>query len=289
MRLVDFIASLRANRLAAGFVAVLVFASLAVVSLLDTPVYRAYATLGPAAPLVNPDRVSLTEELIGFGLGGMPEFDVFQARTSATAAFALLNSQAIARRYIESENLLPVLFAELWDAENGAWVSSDPARQPTMNDALDIFMRDVRFLSRSPATGFVRINVEWPDPRLAAEWANGLAELTDEAIRERDIREAQEAIEFLKSRAESAPLESVRQLIFALIESYTKTIVVANVKDNYAFTVIDPAVPPGPDEAINMPISFRLSLALLCAIGAGLVWVYVVHLLERLRVSGHAE
>ena len=289
MRLVDFIAALRKHQLAAATVAIVVFAGLAAVTLLDTPVYRAYATLGPAAPLVDPDRASLTEELIGLGLGATPEFDVFQARTSATAAFALLNSQAIARRFIETENLLPILFADQWNEETGTWASGDPDHQPSMNDALELFMRDVRFLSRSPATGFMRINVEWPDPKLAAAWANGLAELTDEAIRERDISEAQDAIEFLRARAEAAPLESVRQLIFALIESYTKTIVVANVKENYAFTIIDPAVAPGLDEPVNMPISFRLSLALLCALVCGLVWVYGICLTDRTRASADAQ
>ena len=142
-----------------------------------------------------------------------------------------------------------------------------------VRDALDVFERDVRYVSRNDATKFIRINIEWTDPDLAAAWANRLVELTDEVLRQRDIREAQNSIKFLQEEASRASLESVRQLIYSLIESYSKTIMLARVKDNYVFNIIDPATAPTVDEPINMPISFRLSLALLLALGCGLLYV----------------
>ena len=45
--------------------------------------------------------------------------------------------------------------------------------------------------------------------------------------------------------------------------------------DSYAFTVIDPAVAPRPDDTINMPVSFKLSLALIFAVGCSMLWVIV--------------
>jgi len=69
----------------------------------------------------------------------------------------------------------------------------------------------------------------------------------------------------------------VRQLIYTLVESYAKTIMVARVKENYAFSIIDPAVVPGSDEPINMPTSFKLSLAMLFALGCGLLYAVAAH------------
>jgi hypothetical protein len=48
---------------------------------------------------------------------------------------------------------------------------------------------------------------------------------------------------------------------------------VASVKKDYAFAIIDPAVAPRLDEPINMPHSFKLSLAVLFALGCSFVYV----------------
>jgi len=285
IRLVDILQTFREHSRAVLIVVAVALAIMSVVVFLDKPVYRAYVTLAPAPPLVDPNRMSLTDDLLGLGLGlglgDMSPFDVFQARTSTNEAFALLTSRAIGRRFIESENLMPLLFPDEWNPHAETWKEPDPDRQPSIDDALELFERDIRFISKNSATGFMRINIEWSDPVLAANWANGLAELTDEAIRERDIKEAQDSVRYLRERAQSAPLESLRQLIYTLIESYAKTIMVARVKENYAFTIIDPAMVPREDQPINMPVSFKLSLAMLFALGCGLLYAMAVHLYER--------
>jgi hypothetical protein len=60
--------------------------------------------------------------------------------------------------------------------------------------------------------------------------------------------------------------------MYELIESYGKKIMVANVKDSYVFTVIDPAMAPQADDTINMPLSFKFSLALIFALGCSILW-----------------
>jgi uncharacterized protein involved in exopolysaccharide biosynthesis len=242
-------------------------------------VYRAYVTMMPSEPLVDPGRLSITNELLGFGLADAGQMDMFPARTSMNEAFAILDSKTISRRFVEAEGLLPVLFADRWDEDAGNWIDPD-GDVPTIEDAVEIFERDVRFLSRNSQTGFMRINIEWSDPEVAARWANQLVELADETVRERDIREARDSIRFLRQQAAAAPLESVRRFIYTLIESYSKTIMVASVKEDYAFAIIDPAVPPRIDEPINMPHSFKLSLALLFALGCAFVFAVVMAQIE---------
>jgi uncharacterized protein involved in exopolysaccharide biosynthesis len=273
VRLIDVFTTMRDQRRTALIVAAAIFALMSLIIFLDQPVYRAYVTLAPSAPLVGPDQLSLADELLGLGLGSNAGIDVVPHRTTQNEAFAMLVSRSIGRQFIESEDLLPILFAEQWDATAGEWKDADTSEHPTIDDALDVFERDVRYVSRNDATKFIRINIEWTDPDLAAAWANRLVELTDEVLRQRDIREAQNSIKFLQEEASRASLESVRQLIYSLIESYSKTIMLARVKDNYVFNIIDPATAPTVDEPINMPISFRLSLALLLALGCGLLYV----------------
>jgi len=282
VRLVDVLAVMRQRIWFLSMMTAAVFAVAAIVAVLEQPVYRAYVTMAPAEPVADPDRVALPTELLGVGLAGAGQLGGFQGRTSLNEAFAILSSRTISRRFIETEGLMQVLFADLWDPDAGTWAVEDPEDIPTVDDAIEVFQRDVRFISRNQQTGFMRVNIEWSDPVLAAEWANRIVELTDEAIRDRDIREARASIRFLRQQASEAPLESVRRLIYTLIESYSKTVMVASVKEDYAFDIIDPAVAPRIDEPINMPLSFKLSLALLFALGCSLVYIIIV---AQLRVE----
>lgn len=248
-----------------------VFLALCVLILTEEPVYRAYVTLAPSAPLVDPTPKLMADSL----LGGSDNLGAFQSRTSTNHAFALLQSRAISRRLIESENLMPTLFADQWDIEKQTWRARDIDSQPTLADALDLFESEVRFVSKDASTGFIRINIEWTEPELAANWANRLVEIADDAIREQDISEARQSIQFLERQLEDSSVESVKQLIYELIESHAKTILVASVEDNYVFSVIDSAVAPQHDETINMPVSFKMSLALIFAFCCGALWVIV--------------
>jgi len=272
LRLADILLALGERKRSVLAVIIAVFVVMAVVVVIEQPVYRAYVSVAPSEPLVDTRANMLAAGLLGFGYGGPASAEVFPPQTSMIEAFALLGSRSMSRRFIQAEELMPVLFAEQWDAESGGWMDPDPASQPSIDDALELFERDIRFISRNNATGFMRINIEWTDPLLAARWANGLVAMTDEAIRERDIKEAEQSIRYLQEQIGQVPLESVRQLMYSLIESYTKTIMVARVKDSYAFTIIDPAVAPRIDEPVNMPVSFKLSLALLLALGCGLLY-----------------
>lgn len=283
LRLVDILRTVRERKRGVLTVSVAVFVIMTAVVALDEPVYRAYVSVAPSEPLLDNSRTTLAGSLLGLGQADPGYLEVLPLQTSKNEAFALLDSRSMSRRFIQSENLMPILFADQWDPDAGAWIDPDPAEQPSIDDALELFQRDIRFISRSNATGFMRINIEWSDPHLAARWANRLVELTDEAIRARDISEAEESIGFLQEQIDSVPQETVRQLVYSLIESYARTMMVARVKDNYAFTIIDPAVAPGIDEPINMPASFKLSLALLLALGCGFLYAmsaraWTVHL-----------
>jgi uncharacterized protein involved in exopolysaccharide biosynthesis len=273
IRLVTLLAIARRRQKQLITMTVAIFLIAAIVVFVQERVYRAYVTMVPSEPLVDPGRLPAINGLLGFGLADAGQMDVFQARTSMNEAFAILNSKLISRRFIETEGLMPVLFASQWDEKAKTWKESSSGDTPTIDDAIEIFERDIRFLSRNRQTGFMRVNIEWSDPELAARWANRLVELADEAIRERDIQEARDSIRFLREQAAAAPLESVRRFIYTLIESYSKTVMVASVKKDYAFAIIDPAVAPRIDEPINMPHSFKLSLAVLFALGCSIVYV----------------
>ena len=61
-------------------------------------------------------------------------------------------------------------------------------------------------------------------------------------MRQKDVSEAEQAIEFLTTKIDENNLLSLDEMFARLIEEQTKTIMLANVSDDYIFRVIEPPV-----------------------------------------------
>ena len=76
------------------------------------------------------------------------------------------------------------------------------------------------------------------------------------------IAEYRRSIEFLRTELGNTQLLSVQQAINQLIESQVHSAMLANVRRDYAFAVIDPAVVPAVDQRSwpNRPLLILLGL-----------------------------
>ena len=77
------------------------------------------------------------------------------------------------------------------------------------------------------------------------------------AIREQEIKEAENSIAYLRQQIEQTPLTELRKLFFNLIQSQTETMMLANVREEYVFKTIDPATVP---ESKSEPLRAIISL-----------------------------
>ena len=59
-----------------------------------------------------------------------------------------------------------------------------------------------------------------------------------------DINEAESAIAYLRQQVESSPLADLRKLFYELIQKQTEVMMLANVRYEYVFKTIDPAIVP---------------------------------------------
>jgi hypothetical protein len=94
------------------------------------------------------------------GIGTLLGFDAGQTE-QVREGMAILRSRLFIEEFIEQNNLMPTLFAEEWDADNGAWI--DPKRAPSMWDAFTEFSNNIYTVSESPAEGTIRISMTWRD------------------------------------------------------------------------------------------------------------------------------
>jgi uncharacterized protein involved in exopolysaccharide biosynthesis len=154
---------------------------------------------------------------------------------------ATLQSQGMARDFITENKLPAILFHEKWDESRNDWRADE--KPPTLEDAVRMFVGDVRIIAEDKRTGIITVAMEWEDPQVAARWANSYVQMTNERLRTQALENARLSIEFLNRELEKQDVVQTRDAIYRLIENQLNKAMVANVQREFAFKVIDAGVP----------------------------------------------
>jgi uncharacterized protein involved in exopolysaccharide biosynthesis len=211
---------------------------LAIVSPTDSKIGGAAGQLGGIAALVGVDLSSLS------GSTG----------TNKGEAVETLKSRGVARRFIEQNKLLPVIYP------------NDTAGEHTLEQAVTRFTEKYVKVSENKASGTINFSVIWRDRQQAADWARGLVMLADGDLRARAVTEAQQSIDYLQAEVQKTNVAELRDSIYRLIDTNLRTIVIARTRSDFAFRTIDPPVPP--DEKDFASPKRKLLAALGLVIGA---------------------
>ncbi len=210
------------------------------------PVYRAEVLLLPADQEAESDSLSALAGQFG-GLASLAGINI-SGDHAKEKALTTLSSRSFTLDFIRENGLMPVLFANKWDNENQKWKPEDTAEHPTEWDAYKLFDRKVRFVEEEPRSGVIVLAIQWKDGELAARWANQLADKVNTQLRTHAIQEAETSIEYLQQELEKTSVVELQQGIYRLIENHTNKKMLANVRDDYAFEIMDPAVVPDVDD-----------------------------------------
>jgi uncharacterized protein involved in exopolysaccharide biosynthesis len=273
----DFFAILWRGRIALLGITLTITAAAAIGSYLTPVKYDATVLLMPVTDMDAPERGG--GGAAGAALGGLASLAGLSAggNTLKLEALAMLESEVLTDRFIQENNLLPVLYRERWDAANGRWKSGQVV--PTLWKA-NRFFRGIRTVVDNPRTGLVQMTIRWRDARQAASWANDLVAMTNEYLRKRAVDEAERNIAFLQDQQTRSNIVAVQQAIASLTEAQLKKVMLAQTRDQYALKVLDPATVPE-RQSIPRPLLWTVS-----AFFGGL---FLAVLLVLLRASGDAS
>jgi uncharacterized protein involved in exopolysaccharide biosynthesis len=164
--------------------------------------------------------------------------------SAKSESLAVLQSEYLTESFIQQNNLLPVLYAKLWDPVRKVWTTQDPLKTPTLWKANKKFDETVRKIIPNAKTGIVSMTITWRNPKQAADWANGMVQMTNEYLRDKAIHEADRNIAYLNEEAAKSNVVEVRQAIYQLMKTEINRAMIARGSKEYAFRVIDPATPP---------------------------------------------
>lgn len=172
----------------------------------------------------------------------------------------VLQSRAFLTDFIHRHNLsVPLMATEGWDMERQEWVinidvynpqtgqwqqnQDSKSRKPTDWDLFEAFKSKLS-VSDNKETGMVTVSIKSQSPTVAKDWAEKLAHDINEHMREQDVQEAESRIAYLEEKLSETNIAGMQQVFYQLIESETRTVMLANAQHEYIFKTVDPAVVP---------------------------------------------
>ncbi|EGR2772864.1 LPS O-antigen length regulator [Vibrio parahaemolyticus] len=224
-------------------------------------IYKADALLAPAESS-NGGGLSKMAGQLG-GLAALAGVNIGGSETSQTElAVQVMMSRQFIEYYINKHNLLvPLMAAKGWDInndkliidsdiysiENDKWLRKPVGlrgSKPTAQEAFEVFLKEVFSIKQDKESGLYTVSIMYYSPFLAKEWVNWLIEDINKVMRERAIKDTNQNLSYLNDQLQKTSVTEMQSTFYKLIEEQTKSLMLAEVQDEFVFKTIDPAVVP---------------------------------------------
>ena len=225
-------------------------------------IYKAEVLMIPASGGVSggslSNRLGSLADMAGVSLGGS------SAGAEGEQVLARLKTRSFLTKHIKEKNLKPILFADQWDRVEKKWIDKEPSDR----DSAELLKNMIEAGShpRSKA-GLASLSIEWKNPHnpnKIADIANNLVSSINSHAKDRAILEARDSISFLEKELEQTSIVNSQTILYSLIEQQMGKIMMANIRDEFVFKIIDPAVVP--KHAETKPISMVVFIGLILGI-----------------------
>ena len=277
----------------------------AIVSLFMTNIYQSEAVITPVETKSGGGGMasSLMSQM-GGGLGsliGLPD------SSSAVEIGLLLESKVLQKKIIRDYQLLPVLFPKQWDEKKKMWKKESslnplawlskllaavkPADKkkskkiegvPDEMDGLRALDKLVK-INKNKKDNFITISVQFDDPELACAMVGYyLAALNDHMSREAQ-RVASINKKYLEEQLSQTSDPFIQQKLYSMIAQQIETSMMAAVKENFAFKIIDP--PLVPDKKLKPKRAQMVVLSFVVFLFLAVFLVFVLEYLEKNNIN----
>ena len=243
-----------------GGVTLLASVSAIIITLTLPKIYRAEALLSPVQS--EADAVGSLASKYG-GLASLAGISLPSAGGIDKTSLGIekLKTRDFIFRFIKQHDLMiPLMAAEDWDPrtkklvidediydiEAGDWVRTVEfpyQPEPSMQEAYKKFM-EILSVAKNKDSDLVTVSIEHYSPQHAKQWVEWLVEDIDAFMREKDILDAERSIDYLNNQIAQTEVAEVRAMLSELVQGKTETLMLAKVRDQYLFEVIDPAIVP---------------------------------------------
>ena len=203
-------------------------------------------------------------------------------------AIVQLKTKIFLTNYIKEKNLKPILFSNQWNGQGKLWIDKEPSDREAFELLFDMISIDID--PKNPAK-LIILSLEWKDPgslNKIADIANGIVESINIYAKNYVILESRESILFLEKELEKTDVVSLKNILYNLIEQQIQRIMIANIKSDFIFKVIDPAIQP--EFPSNKRVISIILFEFVIGLFAGLVFIYLKFVvLKKIRFTGQGK
>jgi len=166
-------------------------------------------------------------------------------------ALARLKTYSFLVDFIKEKNLKPILFPNKWIEKTKKWVDEEPSDM----ESYKLFSGMVSgYIDPEDPALITHLLISAENPSISlldsiSKLANGLVEKINSDAKKELISESRKSVIFLKEEIEQTGIINFKTMLYGLIEGHMRQITVANVKNEFIFKIIDPAITPIKPEA----------------------------------------
>jgi len=204
------------------------------------------------------NRLGGLSSIAGISLGGNG------AGIEGEQALARLKTRSFLINHVKEKNLKPILFANQWSQSGGVWINEEPSDREASELLLGMITTS---MNPKDKAGLVIFSLEWENPtspNKIADIANNLVSSINSHAKDRAIIEARDSISFLEKELEQTSILNSQTMLYSIIEQQMQKIMMANIRDEFVFKIIDPAVVP--KHAETKPILIVVFIGLILGI-----------------------
>jgi len=205
-----------------------------------------------------------------------------------------IKSRTFLKHLITFEGILPSLMAaktfdikakalifdnNKYNVKTNTWVrkAKHPYQStPSVLEARKEYLGNMA-ISQDKTTGFITISIEHISPVFAKNFLDLIIREVNVLLRQKDLRESSDALEFLTTEISKTSLIEIKSSINQLIQTQLQTQMMARINDDYILRTIEPPFIP---ETKSKP-----SRSIIVVLGAmlggilGILWILIRHYL----------
>ena len=201
-------------------------------------VYRAEILLASSAG--KPQNASVAQS----GLAAMVGVGLTMGTDEKTLiAIETLKSRKFISEFLIRHEALPALMAPIsWNSEEDILEVGE--YHGSIQQATKRFMAIFYAEKLSQRTPFVLLTISHISPTQGRDWLEAMVKDLNQFLSERDLAEVENSIKYLQEQINKTNVSDLQQLFYSMIEAQTGKAMLAEVRPEYVFRVIDPAIAP---------------------------------------------
>lgn len=267
----------------------LVFAAAGIAYALNKPsIYKSSVLLAPAN---EEGSLSGVSGQLG-GLASLAGINIGSGSSNQTViAKEVLQSRVFLTDFVRRHNLeVPLLGTSGWSETSKSWIydrdvydpdadqwlvnESGKSFKPTDWELVKVFKEEHIGVSENKDNGMITLTVRSLSPVASQQWAEWLVADINEHMRRKDVAESNARISYLEDKLNDTNVAGMQQVFYQLIESETRTVMLANAQKEYVFETVDPAVIPEEKSEPKRGLIILLSVMVGAMLGVVMVFAY---------------